>query len=339
MAGAGVALPDEPGGYYNPGAVALVSPHQKVQVRFYPKAWSLFPGTEISIKYEYVAGQIGVNYPLSERFYGKGSYFRAAAFGYLTHLNYGQNTIDLGGESRTFSDFDTATHLGLSIALISLVEVGVGGTAKRLNSRFVGFKASGNAYDFGMILRIPIIHVIERVSGDTIVIDQTFYPVAEGVVGMAWRNRGGNALDYGQVVGKVPFPVSRRDGLSVKVGVACALGSSRLELVGIRLAKEIPRPKIETTREPTGNAIGLEISIFEMVDLRKGKNSYQLRDGVNRHSDTQGVAVRSDGFFKLFFGSSTSSDNKWLALVKHLSIGYVQFEGAWQSNGQIEFGF
>ena len=54
MGQAGVALPDEPAGYYNPGAAALSSPTHTLQSRFYLSGLPVF---EEDITYSYFAAQ------------------------------------------------------------------------------------------------------------------------------------------------------------------------------------------------------------------------------------------------------------------------------------------
>ena len=58
MGEAGVALPDEPGGYYNPGAAALSSPAHTVQSRLYLREMSWLPALADDMSYGYRAVQV-----------------------------------------------------------------------------------------------------------------------------------------------------------------------------------------------------------------------------------------------------------------------------------------
>lgn len=58
MGQAGVALPDEPAGYYNPGAAALSSPAHTVQSRLYLSEMSWLPALADDMSYGYRAVQL-----------------------------------------------------------------------------------------------------------------------------------------------------------------------------------------------------------------------------------------------------------------------------------------
>ena len=86
MGQAGVALPDEPAGYYNPGAAALASPAHTLQSRFYLSEMPWLPALADGLSYNYFAGQAAV-----ERVLGGGR-LRAAFYGYRTKLDLGEQT-------------------------------------------------------------------------------------------------------------------------------------------------------------------------------------------------------------------------------------------------------
>ena len=87
MGQAGVALPDEPAGYYNPGAAALSSPTHTLQSRFYLSGLPVF---EEDITYSYFAAQAATERAFDRLSWKGPTRLRAAFYGYRTELDFGQ---------------------------------------------------------------------------------------------------------------------------------------------------------------------------------------------------------------------------------------------------------
>ena len=107
MGQAGVALPDGPAGYYNPGAAALSSPTHTLQSRFYLSGLPVF---EEDITYSYFAAQAATERAFDRLSWKGPTRLRAAFYGYRTELDFGQvfpNSVEV------------ANNIGISLALRS----------------------------------------------------------------------------------------------------------------------------------------------------------------------------------------------------------------------------
>ncbi len=333
MGQAGVALPDEPGGYYNPGAASLASPSQTLQTRFYLGEMKWLPGLNDDLTYSYSAAQVGMQRQTPWAIGGENTSIRTVLYGYRTKFDLGEQTRtdERGNTIGTFSSADKANQLGLSIAILSIIDVGVGVTAKRINTDFGSLDASTNAYDFGFLTRVPVIRIFEKAIGGSLVIQNHIRPVFEGTFGVAWRNRGGNKLNYGSNGGADPLPANRSQGWSSKFGLNWTSDQATLDIVSARFIEERYQPQIEGAESSAfteDHKSGLELSLLETIDFRRGE--YNDDDG-ELHLDTDGITIRSDGIFKLLSAllssaGESSEVNALLFLADHLSIRWSKFE-------------
>ena len=181
MGQAGVALLDEPAGYYNPGAAALASPVHTLQSRFYLSEMPWLPVLLDDASYSYFAGQAAV-----ERGFDGGR-LRAAFYGYRTKLDLGEQTRtdERGNPIDTFASAEASNNFGISLALRSVVEIGVGYTTKRISSdlgspgaglEWGKAEGSARAYDFGLMAVVPVIGVLERFTGKDFILRQHLRP-------------------------------------------------------------------------------------------------------------------------------------------------------------------
>jgi len=308
------------------------------------------------MRYRYTAIQGGVQNSTPWKIGGESAKVRTVLYGYRTKLDFGEQvrTDERGNALGTFASADDATHLGLSVALLSIIDVGVGGTAKRVNTDLGNLKASTSAYDFGFMVRVPAVRGIEWATGESLSLHQYLHPLIEGVFGAAWQNRGGNKMNYGPTIGSDPLPANRRRGWSGKIGFAWVSENLELELFGVRFAGETYRPQIEgtvTSKISEDSKSGTEISLLETVDFRRGE--YEDQDG-EIYLDTKGVTIRSDGISKVLaarLGDTSRSPQRDALhfLANHLSIRWSHFDYEDRvlggsplggiSHAQIEFAF
>jgi hypothetical protein len=132
MGGAGVALADETGAYYNPAAPALVARHHLFAATFYedPVRWLLTD----DLRYSYSAFQVGWNSSAwSQRFSPKhrsgGPFSVSAALClYRTRLDLGTQvrTDERGNVQGSFESFDKADNYAFSIGVHYLLDLGLG---------------------------------------------------------------------------------------------------------------------------------------------------------------------------------------------------------------------
>lgn len=336
MGQAGVALPDEPAGYYNPGAAALASPAHTLQSRFYLSEMPWLPVLLDDASYSYLAGQAAV-----ERVLGGGR-LRAGFYGYRTKLDLGEHirTDERGNPIDTFASVEASNNFGISLAFRSVVEVGVGYTTKRISSDLGSLGAglewgkaegSAKAYDFGLMAVVPVVGVLERFTGKDFILRQHLRPKLDVGVGVAWQNRGGEIIAYINGNQADPLPANRRHGWSGSLGMDWNSGSLDLAIGRVTFSKEIYRPQIDgvhITSRAEEDKSGIEISILETLAIRRG--TYDDFDG-EIHLKTSGWTVKSDGLFKFFAHSldskSPRSERGVLQfLARHLSISWSRFD-------------
>jgi len=336
MGQAGVALPDEPAGYYNPGAAALASPVHTLQSRFYLSEMPWLPVLLDDASYSYFAGQAAV-----ERGFDGGR-LRAAFYGYRTKLDLGEQTRtdERGNPIETFASAEASNNFGVSLALRSVVEIGVGYTTKRISSdlgspgaglEWGKAEGSARAYDFGLMAVVPVIGVLERFTGKDFILRQHFRPKLDVGVGVAWQNRGGEIIAYINGNQADPLPANRRHGWSGSLGMDWNSDALDLAIGRVTFSKEIYRPQIDgvhITSRAEDDKSGIEISILETLAIRRG--TYDDFDG-EIHLKTSGWTVKSDGLFKFFAHSldskSPRSERGVLQfLARHLSISWSRFD-------------
>jgi hypothetical protein len=326
MGRAGVALSDEPAGYYNPGAAALSSPAHTLQSRFYlsemPWLPALFGETTT---YSYFATQVATERILDGLFWKGPTRLRAAFYGYRTKLEEQLRTDERGEATGTFTSADASNNIGVSLALRSVVEIGIGATSKRISSSLGGRKGSAKAYDLGLMAVVPMVGIWERLTGQELILNQHLQPKLNVGFGIAWQNRGGETIISD------PLPANRRHGWSGSLGLDWNSDSLSLAIGRVTFSKATYRPQVDgapVTSLAEDDKSGFEVSILETVSIRRG--TYDDFDG-EIHLKTSGWTVKSDGLFKFFAHQldSTSSNSEGGALeflARHLSISWSRFD-------------
>ncbi|MCE2450164.1 MAG: hypothetical protein J4F35_17860 [Candidatus Latescibacteria bacterium] len=334
MGQAGVALLDEPAGYYNPGAAALASPAHTLQSRFYLSGMPWLPALADDISYNYFAAQAAAE-RVFDGFLGldKPTKLRVAFYGYRTKLDLGEQlrTNERGEVIGTFNDADASNNIGVSLALRSVVELGIGATSKQISSNLGGRKGSAEAYDFGLMAIVPVVGVWERLTGREFILIQHLRPKLDVGLGVTWQNRGDKTIRYTDILFADPLPANRRHGWSGSLGMDWNSDSFNLAIGRVTFSKETYRPQVDgahVTSLAEDDKSGFEVSIMETVAVRRG--TYDDFDG-EVHLKTSGWTVKSDGLFKFFAHQldstpSNSEDGALQFLARHLSISWSRFE-------------
>ena len=334
MGQAGVALPDEPAGYYNPGSAALSSPAHTLQSRFYLSGMPWLPALADDISYNYFAAQAAAE-RVFDGFLGldKPTKLRVAFYGYRTKLDLGEQlrTNERGEVIGTFNDADASNNIGVSLALRSVVELGIGATSKQISSNLGGRKGSAEAYDFGLMAIVPVVGVWERLTGREFILIQHLRPKLDVGLGVTWQNRGDKTIRYTDILFADPLPANRRHGWSGSLGMDWNSDSFNLAIGRVTFSKETYRPQVDgahVTSLAEDDKSGFEVSIMETVAVRRG--TYDDFDG-EVHLKTSGWTVKSDGLFKFFAHQldstpSNSEDGALQFLARHLSISWSRFE-------------
>ena len=336
MGQAGVALSDEPAGYYNPGAAALSFPARTLQSRFYLSEMQWL-GEET---YSYFATQVAAERVLDGLPWKGPTRLRAAFYGYRTKIDSGE--LPRINEIGTFTATDASNTIGVSLALRTVVEVGIGATTKWISSKIDVLEGSAKAYDFGLMAVVPIVGVLERLTGRELILNQHLRPQFDVGFGVAWQNRGGETITYTDQLSAYPLPVTKRHGWSGSFGMDWRSDSFSLTLGRVTFSQEIFRRTYysyinEDSYVPSPaehDKSGFEVSILETVAIRRGM--YDDFDS-EIHLKTSGWTVKSDGLFKFFAHQldstpSRSGGGALHFLVRHLSISWSRFDygnGSW----------
>ena len=326
MGQAGVARADEPGGYYNPGAAALSSAGPTVQSQFYLRGMPWFVDGTL---YSYFATQASASRFFDGLSWRGSTSLGVAFYGYRTRLDHGQ--LLRRDNSGTFRAEDKANNFGVSLALRSMVDLGVGGTFKQISSKVDERKASARTYDFGLMVVLPVARALERLTEREIALNQHLRPQLDLGYGAAWHNRGDATLTYYDPSIPYPLPANRRLGWSGSLSMDWNIDSTILALGKITFAEETYRPLIEGVKVTENMEIekaGLEISILETLSILRGEYD---NSNASIHLKTSGVTINSDGPFKLMdhaLSSAPASFSKkgFRFLFKHLSVVLSRIE-------------
>jgi hypothetical protein len=119
--------------------------------------------------------------------------------------------------------------------------------------------ASATTYDIGMIAQLPVLRVIDRITGSLISLSGLAEPVLDISFGYARSNLGDDFVPYIDPGQADPLPRSARLGLSYKAGVTRRGPAANWELFSFTLAREAEDLLVERFPAPTdsfGNTIG-----------------------------------------------------------------------------------
>ena len=348
MGQAGVALPDEPAGYYNPGAAALSSPSHTVQSRLYPSRMPWLPALADDMTYGYRAVQVAGGRAVPGLSWKGPTRIEGAFYGYRTKVDLGQQlrTNERGEVVDTFTSADASSSIGVSLALRSLVEVGVGATSKWISSDLgptVG-SARARAHDFGLLVVAPVAGVLKHFTGRELAMGSHLRPRLDIGYGIAWHNRG-SRIAYSGVAGDDPLPANRRHGWSGRLAMGWHSDAFQITIGRVTLATETYRPQIEGVRATSladDDKSGIEVSILETISFRRGE--HDDFDG-DLHFRTSGRTIRSDGLFRylthhLESAPPGTSREALLFVARHLSVSWSRFENdpAWPAEGHSYLG-
>lgn len=336
MGRAGVALPDEPAGYYNPGSAALSSPAHTLQSRFYLSGMPLFEDITEDITYSYFAAQAATERAFDRLSWKGPTKLRAAFYGYRTELDAGQVAIpnETSTAIDTFFNAEVANNIGVSLALRSVVDLGIGATARWISAELIGFKGSAKTYDLGLMAVVPMVGVVEHFTGQGFTLRRHLQPKLDVGLGVMWQNHGKANITYldqsqGREPNIDPLPATKRYGWSGSLGIDWRSDSFSLALGRVTLSQEISR-RIYYPDEHDKS--GVEVSIMETVSIRRGSIDLGSIDLEGYTSlKTSGWTVKSDGLFKIiahFLDSKSPSSERDVLrfLARHLSISWSRFD-------------
>lgn len=341
MGQAGVALPDEPAGYYNPGSAALSSPTHTLQTRFYLSGMPLFEDITEDVTYSYFAAQAATEQAFDRLSWKGPTKLGAAFYGYRTKLDGGQVAIpnETSTAIDTFFNAEVANNIGVSLALRSVVDLGIGATVRWISAEILEFKGSAKTYDLGLMAVVPMVGVVEHLAGQGFTLRRHLQPKLDVGLGVMWQNYGKANITYlDQSQGREPkidpLPATKRHGWSGSLGIDWRSDSFSLALGRVTFSQEISRriyyldEKDAYVPSPSEHdKSGVEVSIMETVSIRRGSIDLEGYTSLQ----TSGWTVKSDGLFKIiahFLDSKSPSSERDVLrfLARHLSISWSRFD-------------
>ena len=337
MGQVGVALTDGLGAYYNPATPAMIAKNHFLGTVNYLGRMKVVPGLASDIDVAYNAFQVGWNSNHWRRVFSEAS--SPNPLSYSLAFTYYRTRANLGSQYRTdaygnnldvFRAFAEADNYVLSIGGHYLIDLGIGITFKNISehlsssgegSELPAGPSSGRARDFGIQARFPILELIESFRQQKRSPTNRWHIRFDLSTGIAWHNRGDE-------IGLRDLPAYRRFGGASVFGVSWKNEKMAWDLFRFTGALERYTPQVGGIEQPgtSDNMRGFEFSFLDILDIRRGK--YDDDDG-QRHSDTTGYTLRSDGVFRFIqmLTRQESQKNHWFDFVaNHFSICWSKFE-------------
>lgn len=360
MGQTGTALPTEdPFGFlWNPAQLGYTSQNNNFSFIFYPSKLEWWPKTNLDLEIKSVAFNLGynfkdiINFPLS------------VGFGYsYFELNFGEflrtDETDLTPLGSFYSmDYYNAYSVGVGIDYY--VQLNAGITYKSITSILsdypyqgeqIGGKAKPNVVDFGLLLNIPILKLID---------DNLYIPIENNLrlkldfnfsIGYSKSNIGDEVYYIDQAQAD-PLPRTDRIGYGFSTGFDLLGDNFQMDVLNFSLTVEAD--DILITRDSTGwdyqstlsdlqlvknlinvegtedivSHIGLKIDLFETVSFSTGHFSGR---GFMDVAETGGYELRAKGIFKLW--TLWAKDPFTDFLRDHIDIRYYNtnyFDGDWR---------
>ncbi len=352
MGGAGVAVPDEPIGYYNPAAPAIYARDYNISYVAYTERANWFPLLVSDLYYSYSGLQIGADLAALRSFFreSKGGMAsdparllrrlkRDVSVGvalsrYKTELDMGTQIVtnEYGVEIGSFRSMDKATNTAISVNAHFLVDFSAGMTLIEYESDLAPFGAGiekdrgivkGSARNYGLMMRLPLIKAFETLSGQSVKLPNGLRPILVSTYGVSWNNRG-DGVPYIDARQTDPLPRNKETGHSIELGVSMNYRNISLDLFRVLIASEKERTQIaDSQKSDVTDKSGTELEVLETFVFRSGKYD---DDPGHVHMSTSGITIKSDGLMKLLrslHADGENADPDILSFItRHLSIAW-----------------
>jgi len=282
-------------------------------------------------------------------------------------LNFGKQMIMPPGEPDpvgTFSSYESSDQFTISVGLDFLIKASAGVSFKHIYSRLGpggseqegGFgTASVNSYDYGIMLKFPVIEGVSRAQDKPVRLGKSLLPYFDLNFGLALNNLGDKKVRYGGVGFSDPLPRYARIGIGIDLGFVYETENVKLRPVSFKWTREandilVHRPGslssiaiepgwkyrgglgdinffdeviIGKTNPETIMKSGWELGILGVFYIRAGRFEEDYLRG-NRNFNTQGIGIRFAGIIEsLKQNEKFFSGNRILDfLLHHVDIRY-----------------
>lgn len=351
MGSAGTALPsdNDHAVYYNPAQLGFSSQETTLSGQVYPGRIDWLPTFNLAeLTYNSFAFSAGYNF---QRF--RQNLPISVGISYWgTNINYGENVLTdtQGNVVGRFTSKESATAISLGIGYHTrLLNLALGMTRKSYDSRLGAIisngepeqgKATGSAYDYGLLVSTPLLGLINhfRGSDDN---GKTFLPFLDFSLGYARRNVGDPVVYIDRDQGD-PLPRNVRLGYALSGGYNLRRGDQTVRLIALQWTVDAedllvkPRRSVQDISYTggltgdvkfLGNLIahkpdeevtiysGMNVDLMDIFGIRFGG---WKGPGFERRPGSFGLSVRLRGFLNYL-----ALDNRSVAyLAEHFDLSY-----------------
>jgi len=264
----------------------------------------------------------------------------------------------------TFRAEEHTNNISVGIGIDYYIKLGLGYTAKSVESNLAPFDvqnqgrqgvANVSTYDLGLVAQIPVIGIVDQLTGSPFKIFQTAEPVLDISFGYVRANLGDQRVVYIDAAQADPLPRNATLGLSYKAGLRLNGAISTWEIFSATLAHEVDDILVQRTprvvdslgytiSEPSAQYVDGSgaIKFIDNVVLGEGSTHATMRKGWELNFGevlairggsvrgkgvsytTSGFGVRIGGIFKMLDVVSTSFSSAPVAklILQHLDLRY-----------------
>ncbi len=186
---------------------------------------------------------------------------------------------------------DYANNWSVAVGINYLIRFGVGYTDKSVVSSGLQ-KATVHTYDLGFVALLPVMELINRISGDTAEPSDGWITSMDVGLGFSQRNMGTDPLTYDRGWPGPPQPRDAVLGMSYKAGLTMKTPSTNWEVVSITIAREAEDLLVEFFPPPT-NAAGIPVGDPPPPQYLGGAGSIQFLNNVILGKRTGAITLRN----------------------------------------------
>ncbi len=340
---------------FNPAHAGIAAFETSLAVEFYPGATNWLPQFNIE-GLTYNAKSFFLGYNLGGR--GKRSPVSLGVSYTRIDLNLGEQivTTESGTILERFESSQNANTWSIAVGFDYLIKLGVGFSFKSINSNLSGLvsstsvlpglvgSASVNAYDFGLLLQVPVADIVSSVNGKPVKIGRHLSPVLTPAFGISKSNIGG-MISFTGGSQEDPIPRVARIGISLRAGLNYADDSKAFPVASLEWSSEaedllVRRDLQERGRYESGFGLdlidnvltgsasqdvitrqGWELNLLDIITFRLG--NYDDPDGLVFY-DTEGYGISLSGFLRFLAETNPGiRDHSVLGfLSRHVDLEY-----------------
>jgi hypothetical protein len=279
---------------------------------------------------------------------GIGIGYSRTLFGFEAFSLYDSSGSQVGGQMGN----ETYENYSIGLGLEYVVRLGIGVNFKKISSRLSTFglapgpaeaTATPSATDFGVLLNIPIVGIVSKLSRTPPGAVSGMKPFVDLSVGYVKSNIG-EVVKYTDPTQGGPLPRTATLGLGVEAGISAMAGKTNWRMISLSLARQAEDILVTSHDDGTftykggvgdisigenffvggvtGNVLvrtGLELGAAEFLYIRVGSVKGNFYD-----YSTSGYSVCLGGLIRLLqYASPEIAGTTWLAFIgDHFDLQY-----------------